>query len=97
MARDKRVTISSERLILDVLKVYVLCIDRKIFVAVKLLIFPFFLSFFLLGCMSLQYRCGENFDIEPGPYPGLRIAGNLIEQSKYDRESAGMIYGMRFY
>lgn len=47
--------------------------------------------------MSIQHRCGEDFDIEPGPYPGLRITGGIIEQSTRDAESAGMIYGMWFY
>lgn len=55
-------------------------------------------SFIILtSCMSIRYRCGEDFDIEPGPYPGLRITGMLIEQSTHDLETAGMIYGMWFY
>jgi uncharacterized protein YceK len=55
------------------------------------------IAFWVFGCMSLRQRFGEDFDIKPGPYPGLRITGQLIEQSTQDFESAGMIYGMWFY
>lgn len=47
--------------------------------------------------MSLGYRFGEDSDIEPGPYPGLRITGEIIEQCTHDAESAGMIIDMWFY
>jgi uncharacterized protein YceK len=70
--------------------------DKKIILA-KFPLLIVFLCLFLSGCMSLRQRCGEDFNIEPGPYPGLRITGELIEQSTHDIESAGMIYGMWFY
>ena len=55
-------------------------------------------SFILLqGCMSLRYRCGADFPIDPGPYPGLRITGRIVEQSFQDAETFGMVYGMWFY
>jgi len=47
--------------------------------------------------MSLQYRMGEDFDIDPGPYPGLRITAKAIEQSSRDAETAAMFYGLWFY
>jgi uncharacterized protein YceK len=69
----------------------------KVNYMVRLVLF-WVLIFFTTGCMSLSYRLGEDdFDIGPGPYPGLRTTAEIVDQSFQNAESAGMIYGMWFY